>query len=102
MSLQTNPLSSMIIIIFQVILFQKPRLFHFHFSILYFCDSITMGSLKVMMVAEKPSIASSIAKILSNGQYQERKGKLPVYIYSGTFKGQPADFYVSLLLLQAI
>ena len=55
-----------------------------------------------MMVAEKPSIASSIAKILSNGQYQERKGKLPVYIYSGTFKGQPADFYVSLLLPQAI
>lgn len=92
----------MIIIIFQVILLQKPRLFHFHFSILYFCDSVTMGSLKVMMVAEKPSIASSIAKILSNGQYQERKGKLPVYIYSGTFKGQPADFYVSLLLPQAI
>lgn len=49
----------------------------------------------VLMVAEKPSLAQSIAKILSNGKVTSRKGLSPacqVYEYLGTFIGQAAKF----------
>ena len=43
----------------------------------------------VLLVAEKPSLAASIAGILSgNQQMSFRKGAAPVYEYSGEFKGE--------------
>ena len=44
----------------------------------------------VLMVAEKPSLASSIAKILSHGAMNSRKGVSPacqVHEYVGPFQG---------------
>lgn len=41
---------------------------------------------KILMVAEKPSIAKSIADALSNGKYSQGGGKMPVYTYTGSFK----------------
>jgi len=49
----------------------------------------------VLMVAEKPSLAQSIAKILSNGRVASRKGLSPacqVHEYHGTFIGQAVKF----------
>ena len=49
----------------------------------------------VLMVAEKPSLALSIAKILSNGNLHSRKGvssACQVHEYNGTFKGDSAKF----------
>lgn len=54
-----------------------------------------MGVLKVLMVAEKPILADSIAKILSNNQYTTRKGSngvCSVAEYQGKFMGQTAHF----------
>ena len=45
------------------------------------------------MVAEKPSIADTLAKALSRGNYTSRKGVSPavqVHEYQGSFQGQPA------------
>lgn len=47
----------------------------------------------VLMVAEKPSIADTLAKALSRGKYTSRKGVSPavqVHEFQGTFRGQPA------------
>ncbi|EDV28672.1 uncharacterized protein TRIADDRAFT_49643 [Trichoplax adhaerens] len=52
----------------------------------------------VLMIAEKPSLAQSIAKILSRGTMKTRKGiakPCQVYEYSGTFHGQQARFSVT-------
>ncbi|XP_065070574.1 DNA topoisomerase 3-beta-1-like [Rhopilema esculentum] len=49
----------------------------------------------VLMVAEKPSLALSIAKILSNGRVNSRKGISPacqVHEYHGTFIGHAVKF----------
>ncbi|XP_042721854.1 DNA topoisomerase 3-beta-1 [Lagopus leucura] len=49
----------------------------------------------VLMVAEKPSLAQSIAKILSRGSMSSRKGlngACSVHEYSGSFIGQSARF----------
>nr|XP_014337517.1 PREDICTED: DNA topoisomerase 3-beta-1 [Bos mutus] len=49
----------------------------------------------VLMVAEKPSLAQSIARILSRGSMSSRKGlngTCSVHEYSGAFAGQPARF----------
>ncbi|XP_072839824.2 DNA topoisomerase 3-beta-1 isoform X1 [Pogona vitticeps] len=49
----------------------------------------------VLMVAEKPSLAQSIAKILSRGNISSRKGlngACSVHEYSGSFAGQSAHF----------
>lgn len=43
----------------------------------------------VLMVAEKPSLAESLAKILSNGRYRSRKGvsgACSIHEYKGTFQ----------------
>lgn len=48
----------------------------------------------VMMVAEKPSIALSIAEGLSDN-YVKRAGiskSIPIYTFSGRFQGMPANF----------
>uniref|UniRef100_A0A8C6U4A4 DNA topoisomerase n=1 Tax=Neogobius melanostomus TaxID=47308 RepID=A0A8C6U4A4_9GOBI len=49
----------------------------------------------VLMVAEKPSLAQSIAKILSKGSCSSRKGlngACSVHEYSGSFQGQSVRF----------
>ncbi|ELW72593.1 DNA topoisomerase 3-beta-1 [Tupaia chinensis] len=49
----------------------------------------------VLMVAEKPSLAQSIAKILSRGTMSSHKGlngACSVHEYTGTFAGQPVRF----------
>nr|XP_034371798.1 DNA topoisomerase 3-beta-1 isoform X2 [Arvicanthis niloticus] len=49
----------------------------------------------VLMVAEKPSLAQSIAKILSRGNMSSHKGlngACSVHKYTGTFAGQPVHF----------
>lgn len=49
----------------------------------------------VLMVAEKPSLAQSIAKILSRGNMSSHKGlngTCSVHEYTGTFAGQPVRF----------
>ncbi|XP_067861629.1 DNA topoisomerase 3-beta-1 [Heptranchias perlo] len=52
----------------------------------------------VLMVAEKPSLAQSIAKILSRGNLNSRKGLngvCSVHEYTGTFLGQSVRFKVT-------
>ena len=49
----------------------------------------------VLMVAEKPSLAQSLAKILSNGQMSSRKGMngaCSVHEYNGRFHGESVRF----------
>lgn len=53
-----------------------------------------MGLPEVLMVAEKPSIASSIASILSKGNHKTRSGKLPVHFFEGKFLNQTVQFKV--------
>lgn len=49
--------------------------------------------LNVLMVAEKPSLAQSLAQFLAQGPIKSRKGAgLPVHEYNGSFKGRPANF----------
>jgi len=49
----------------------------------------------VLMVAEKPSLAESIAFHLSNGKAEKRQRALPVYEYRGHFEGSCATFKVT-------
>lgn len=58
-----------------------------------------MGLPEVLMVAEKPSIAGSVANILSKGKHDTRGGKLPVHYFEGTFMGQKVLFKVGVELL---
>ena len=52
-----------------------------------------------MMVAEKPSLAQSIAQILSNGKMSTRPSKVggpcKVHEYRGNFRGRDANFKVT-------
>ncbi|KAJ3130531.1 DNA topoisomerase 3-beta-1 [Nowakowskiella sp. JEL0407] len=57
-----------------------------------------MSKQNVLMVAEKPSLAESIAKFLSNGKMHSRKSTSPacsVHEYDGNFLGKPAHFKVT-------
>ncbi|EJW79856.1 hypothetical protein WUBG_09237, partial [Wuchereria bancrofti] len=57
-----------------------------------------MAPLTVMMVAEKPMLAESIAKILADGKVEKRKGwnnVCSVSEYCGLFQGQSAIFKVT-------
>ena len=49
----------------------------------------------VLMVAEKPSLAEAIANHLSNGQFTKRSRTVPVFEYTGTFRGQTANIKVT-------
>ncbi|KFG42480.1 putative DNA topoisomerase III beta-1, partial [Toxoplasma gondii FOU] len=52
----------------------------------------------VLMVAEKPSIAETIARILSGGNFHKRKGISPVtsvWEFSGSFRGEAVLFKVT-------
>ncbi|XP_026192377.1 DNA topoisomerase 3-beta-1 [Cyclospora cayetanensis] len=56
------------------------------------------GELAVLMVAEKPSIAETLASILSNNNYTKRKGISPVtsvWEFRGNFAGEPVLFKVT-------
>lgn len=47
------------------------------------------------MVAEKPSLALSLAKILSNGSLSSRKGSngaCSIHEWNGSFKGERVNF----------
>lgn len=51
------------------------------------------------MIAEKPSIALSIAEALSGKYgYKTKKGKMPVHEYKSAFKGRSAFFRVSSVI----
>ncbi|VDN02066.1 unnamed protein product [Thelazia callipaeda] len=57
-----------------------------------------MASLNVLMVAEKPLLAESIAKILASGRIEKRRGwnnACSISEYRGNFQGQPARFKVT-------
>jgi DNA topoisomerase-3 len=52
----------------------------------------------VVMIAEKPSIALSIAEALSGGKFTKGSGlarSLPVYFFNAMFKGQQASIKVT-------
>ncbi|CAK7348924.1 unnamed protein product [Dovyalis caffra] len=54
-----------------------------------------MAPPKVLMVAEKPSIALSIASALSRGQMHSRKGTTEVHEFEEMFLGFPAHYKVT-------
>ncbi|CAI8598044.1 unnamed protein product [Vicia faba] len=53
---------------------------------------------KVLMVAEKPSIALSIATALSHGQMSTRRGSTDVHEFDGRFLGAHARFKVTSVI----
>ncbi|VAI19319.1 unnamed protein product [Triticum turgidum subsp. durum] len=53
---------------------------------------------KVLMVAEKPSIALSIASALSGGRMSTRKGSTDVHEFDGMFQGSQAFFRVTSVI----
>ncbi|KAL4551942.1 hypothetical protein Ndes2526B_g06191 [Nannochloris sp. 'desiccata'] len=55
-------------------------------------------SITVLMVAEKPSLAKSIAEILSNGRMHSRHTNLDVHQWDGQFKGLPATFKMTSVI----
>ncbi|TXG72933.1 hypothetical protein EZV62_001512 [Acer yangbiense] len=54
-----------------------------------------MVSQKVLMVAEKPSIALSIATVLSGGQMSTRRGSTEVHEFDGKFLGSHVHYKVT-------
>lgn len=49
----------------------------------------------VLMVAEKPSLAEALAKIMSHGKHSSRKGcngACSVHEWNGNFRGEPVHF----------
>eukprot|EP00897_Mesotaenium_endlicherianum_P000232 jgi/Mesen1/10209/ME000077S09546 len=52
----------------------------------------------VLMVAEKPSIATAVASLLSGGQMRSRRGHLDVHEFRGHFQGQAASFRVTSVI----
>ncbi|KAL8143853.1 hypothetical protein V2J09_016885 [Rumex salicifolius] len=54
--------------------------------------------LRVLMVAEKPSIALSIAKSLSKGDMSTRRGSTEVHEFEGEFLGAYAHFKVTAVI----
>ena len=53
----------------------------------------------VLMVAEKPSIAEAIAKILAHGKtFNRRGGKTPVFEFPGNFQGRGVTFRVTSVI----
>ncbi|KAF5190444.1 NRT1/ PTR FAMILY 3.1 [Thalictrum thalictroides] len=57
-----------------------------------------MAPPKVLMVAEKPSIALSIASALSGGRMSTRRGSTDVHEFDGTFLGYHAQYRVTSVI----
>lgn len=57
-----------------------------------------MAPLKVLMVAEKPSIALSIAAVLSRGKMFTRKGGTEVHEFDSIFLGSQAHYKVTSVI----
>nr|VDC88728.1 unnamed protein product [Brassica oleracea] len=53
---------------------------------------------RVLMVAEKPSIALSIATVLSHGQMSTRRGSTEVHEFDGMFRGFKAHYRVTSVI----
>ncbi|PWA91809.1 DNA topoisomerase, type IA [Artemisia annua] len=53
---------------------------------------------KVLMVAEKPSIALSIATALSGGRMSSRRGSTEVHEFDGTFLGYRVQYKVTSVI----
>ena len=55
----------------------------------------------VLMVAEKPSIASTLANVFSEGKHRTERGvasSSPVHVYDGEFQGARAVFKVTSVI----
>ncbi|XP_043806934.1 DNA topoisomerase 3-beta isoform X3 [Manihot esculenta] len=57
-----------------------------------------MAPSSVLMVAEKPSIALSIASVLSGGRMFTKRGSTEVHEFDGTFLGFPAHYKVTSVI----
>lgn len=57
-----------------------------------------MAPVTVFMVAEKPSLAQSIAQILSDGRMSSRRAALDVHEFEGRFRGAPAFFKMTSVI----
>jgi DNA topoisomerase-3 len=57
-----------------------------------------MSPCGVLCVAEKPSLAASIAQFLSDGACKTRLSAQDVHEHLGTFRGQPAAFKVTSVI----
>jgi hypothetical protein len=57
-----------------------------------------MARVDVIMVAEKPSLAQSIARLLAGGEVESRRGTLDVHEWDGKFKGHPAHFKMTSVI----
>jgi DNA topoisomerase IA len=57
-----------------------------------------MSFIKVLMVAEKPSIAEVLARSLSGGRSFKGDSRIPSHEYRGTFLGQDAAFTVTSVM----
>ena len=62
---------------------------------------ISQNNLNILMIAEKPSIARTISKILCSKKYKHTFKDLSYkynwcyYLFQGEFKGKPANFFIS-------
>ncbi|KAJ1613069.1 putative DNA topoisomerase III beta-1 [Cryptosporidium canis] len=54
-----------------------------------------MTLIKVLMLAEKPSISDSISKTLSNGKLNTRRARTPVHEFNGSFRGMNVLYRVT-------
>jgi DNA topoisomerase-3 len=57
-----------------------------------------MAGVQVLMVAEKPSLAHSIARLLASGEVESRRGTLDVHEWTGQFKGRAARFRMTSVM----
>lgn len=56
------------------------------------------GAITVLMVAEKPSLAKSIAEFLSQGRMHSKHVNLDVHTWEGKFQGLPAVFKMTSVI----
>lgn len=57
-----------------------------------------MAVIGVLCVAEKPSLAASIAKFLSHGSSVQRRSHQDVHEFNSKFLGQPANVKVTSVI----